>query len=181
MATLKISDLEFAKKLTPTFRDHLERFLPQWLDSLVPYYEEAKAIGADMFKLQDTMPCGGEYSLFEKDGIGYYLTDFPWLKCLSFNSDYKYIKCYWYQCFVDFYPRLDTDWKERIHNFGAYNWYMYRPFNMKEGYDCVAKRVDDYFKAITNDPDVTFMLSGTSVICLTPKGVRWIEDYCKLE
>ena len=44
-----------------------------------------------MFKLQDTMPCGGEYSLFEKDGIGYYLTDFPWLKCLSFNSDYKYI------------------------------------------------------------------------------------------
>lgn len=58
---------------------------------------------------------------------------------------------------------------------------MYRPFNMKEGYDCVAKRVDDYFKAITNDPDVTFMLSGTSAICLTPRGVRWIKDYCKLE
>ena len=176
-----IRDLELADRLTPDFVNAFEEFVPIWIKHLFPFYQEAKSKGDDILELVNFKPMGAECELYESNGIGYYRYKSCGLSILGFNSDYKYIKCYWYQCFVDFYPRLDTDWKERIHNFGAYNWYMYRPFNMKEGYDCVAKRVDDYFKAITNDPDVTFMLSGTSAICLTPKGVRWIEDYCKLE
>lgn len=181
MTKFKISDLEFTQNLTPEFRDQLEQFLPQWLDSLVPYYREAKAIGADLFKLQDNKPCGGNYELYEKGNIGYYLSDYPWLRCLSFNSDFKYINCYWYECFREFYPRIEIDRNERINNFCIYNPYMHRPLNMNEKYDCLAKRVDEYFKTITNDPDVTFMLSGTSAICLTSRGVWWIKGHCRLE
>lgn len=55
---------------------------------------------------------------------------------------------------------------------------MYITLNMNEKYDCLAKRVDEHFKTITNDSDVTFMLSGTSAICLTSRGVWWIKGHC---
>lgn len=181
MKKLTIKDLEFANKLTPEFRDHLERFFPWWLDSLIPYYEEAKAIGADLFKLADCKPCGAECELYDKNGIGYYYSDHPWIKELSFNSDYKYINCYWFECFEEFYPRIKEDWRERIGNFCVYNMYLHRPWNLEEEYDCMAKRVDEYFKDITHDPDVTFMLSRISSICLNPRAVSYIKHHYTLE
>lgn len=177
---LFIRDLPIAEKLTPTFCEALEQFLPQWLDSLVPYYEEARTQGVDVFRLADYMPCGASCKLYEKVGIGYYLEDHPYIKQLSFNSDYKYINCYWYECFREFYPRIEDDQSERIDNFIVYNPYMHSPWNLKEDYNCVAKRVDEYFKAITKDPDVTFILSGTSSICLNQRGINWVSYHYKL-
>ena len=179
MKKLNISDLEFAQKLTPDFRENLERFLPQWLDSLIPYYEEAKQIGADTLKLVNHKPCGGECKLYDKDGIGYYLHESPSIKELSFNSDYKYINCYWYECFREFYSRIEDDWRERFDNFCAYNMYMHRPWNLSDKYSCMVRRVDDYFKNITNDPNVNFVLSGTSSICLNQRGINWVNYHYK--
>lgn len=39
---ITIRDLPVAERLSPKFMDALEVFLPKWLDSLLPYYKEAK-------------------------------------------------------------------------------------------------------------------------------------------
>ena len=39
---ITIRDLPVAERLSPRFMDALEVFLPKWLDSLLPYYKEAK-------------------------------------------------------------------------------------------------------------------------------------------
>ena len=175
MKRIMINDLEMANNLTPDFIDHIERFLPEWLDSLIPYYEEAKHIGADTFKLVNHKPCGGDCRLYDKDGIGYYLHESPRIKELSFNSDYKYINCYWYGCFREYYPEIDENTQERILNFTGYNMYFSKIWNQKEEYSCVANRVDKYFKNATNNPNVRFVLSGTSTICLTTKGLNYTK------
>lgn len=173
MKRIMISDLEFANKLTPNFVDNIEQFLPMWLDSLIPYYKEAKLIEADNFKLVNHKPCGASCKLYEKDGVGYYLSEMPWNKELSFNADFKYMNCSWYECFREFYPKLKENFWESCHNFMGYNLYFSKIWNLEEKYSCVAQRVDNYFKNITNDPNVNFVLSGTSTICLTEKGLKY--------
>mgnify|MGYP006873193236 CR=1 FL=1 len=171
----KLSELEFVQRLTPEFRDHFERFIPQWLDSLVPHYEEAKEKGAETFHLVNVKNCGNDFLSFEKNGIGYYLSEQPYIKEMTFNSDYKYKRCGWYECFCEFYPRLESDFDERISNFREYNCYMTKYLNKKEEYSCMAEWVNEYFKSITKDPNVYFILSDTSTICLTDRGVSWAK------
>ena len=45
----EISGLQIMDALTPKFREDFKQFLPQWLNSLLPYYKEAKTEGVDVF------------------------------------------------------------------------------------------------------------------------------------
>lgn len=50
-----------------------------------------------------------------------------------------------------------------------------------EPYNCVANRIQDYFRKITKDNDVCFRLSHTSSICFNDKGKYWVKHYCTFE
>ena len=176
-----LCDLPIAERLSPRFMDALEVFLPKWLDSLLPYYKEAKKQNVDLLKLANYLSDVADCRLYEEDGIPYCLMYKPWIKELGFDSHEKYIRCNWYECFCEQYPELVDDENERIDNFIGYNSYMSGISNRKEPYNCVANRIQDYFRKITKDKDVCFMLSHTSSICFTEKGKYWVKHYCTFE
>ena len=134
-----------------------------------------------LLKLANYLSDVADCRLYEEDGIPYCLIYKPWIKELGFDSHEKYIRCNWYECFCEQYPELVDDENERIDNFIGYNSYMSGISNRKEPYNCVANRIQDYFRKITKDNDVCFRLSHTSSICFTDKGKYWVKHYCTFE
>ena len=53
--------------LTPIFREAIEEFIPEWLESLLPYYQETKQNGDDILELSNVISSEGEH--YEKNGI----------------------------------------------------------------------------------------------------------------
>ena len=172
--TTFIKDLELANRLTPDFADAFEEFVPVWLQHLIPFYQEAKSKGDDILELVNYKPMGAECELYESNGIGYYRHKSSGLSMLGFNSDYKYQRVNWYECFRNFRPDVDEDETKRICNFSIYNAYFSRIFNTKPPYNELAKRVDAYFKTITGDSEVGFSLGRTSYIYFNKKGKDYI-------
>lgn len=161
-----ITDQEWAQKLTPEFRDNLEDFLPRWLKSLIPYYQEGKEKGVDIFHLTNFGPngCEQEGDMYEHNGIAYYYHKYPDQPSeLGFNSKVGYRPCNWLGCFCQEYG-YDTASSENHHNSLYYHYYMCRMYNTKPEYSIVADRADAYFKEITGDPGVCFSLSSSSLI-----------------
>ena len=58
--------LDNIEKLTPTFRDAMEKFIPGWLETLLPYYQEAKQNGDDILELANYKPMGAVCNLYTK-------------------------------------------------------------------------------------------------------------------
>ena len=176
-----IRDLELTDRLTLDFVDAFEEFVPIWINHLLPFYQEAKSKGDDILELVNIKPMGAVCELYEKDGVGYYRHQSCGLSILGFNSDYKYQPVNWYECFKSFRPDVDEDETKRVCNFGIYNAYFSRIFNMKPPYNGLAKRVNDYFKTITGDSTVGFSLGYTSYIYFNKKGKDYIYLYHMLD
>ena len=174
--TTFIRDIELANRLTPDFVEAFEQFVPIWINHLLPFYQEAKSNGDDILELTNYKPMGAECELYESNGIGYHRAKSSGLSILGFNSDYKYQRVNWYECFRNYRPDVDEDETKRTHNFLYYNAYFSRIFNMKPPYNELAKRIDTYFKDITGDSAVGFSLGNTSYIYFNKKG----EDYIYL-
>jgi hypothetical protein len=176
-----ITDLDWAQKLTPEFRDNLEIFLPKWLDSLVPYYKEGKEQSIDVLRLSNFLPngCDTEETMYENNGIAYYLHLGSWgLKTLGFDTTKGYRKCNWLECYIEEHPDYDTCYSENRQNFMYYNFPMSRMFNQRPKEKDLAERCDAYFKNITGDPGVGFSLSYTSMIYYNNRGKNYIDYYC---
>lgn len=172
---------KLAERLTPTFRETFEEAMPKWVKTLLSYYEEGFAQGVDIMALSNYMPVGDQGPLYEKDGIGYFLHEEGPVRMLTFNSEYKYIKCNWEDYLTDAYSHFHDCSRESLDNFFAYNWYMSRLWNSKSEYNCIAKQCDDYFKELTGNPDAGLSLSSTSMIYYTPKGEWHINKWYKLQ
>ena len=172
-----IKDLPEAAKMTPWFRDAFEEFFPIWLQSIVPYYKEARVQGCDMLWLANFKPMGAPCELYEKDGIGYYKRIESSITQLSFNADHHYIKCNWVEYFQVLHPDYDFADFYNDFNIKPYSHYMCRAFNRRPEKNIVAKRCADYFKEITGDPEATFTLSYTSCVCFNKKALAYVERY----
>ena len=170
-----IKDLPWASNLSERFRDAFEKFLPQWIESLLPYYQEGKELGVDLFSLQNTMDLGilsSSTDEYEKNGICYKLTKNQIIQ-LSFNGDKEYRKCNWLECFCDLTPDYDTTSMENIINYKYYNQAIARYFNIYPDYAELANRCDSYFKQITGDKTAGFSLGNTSFIHYNEKGLKY--------
>lgn len=157
-------------RLSPEFRKAFEKFIPKWLESLRPYYEEAKAIGADYLYLANYKPIGAECKLYEKNGVGYYLSEYRGIKELAFNSDHHYIKCNWLECFEEAYSGIDN-----VSDFGGYNFPLTRLWNKKPEYSEWANKINKCFQAIMGDTNVEFSISFTSAIFFN-ENAKYITD-----
>ena len=178
MKRIKIEE-GLAAKISPAFKEKFEEAIPMWVKTLLPYYEEGLAQGVDIMALTNYLPVGDQGPLYEKDGIGYFLHEGSSTSILGFNSKYKYIRCNWEDYFSDFYPEYyDKEHEiERIDNSFYLNWYLWRLFNKKEGYDSIARQVDDYFKELTGNPNAGLSFSSTSMIYYNLNGRMHIENW----
>lgn len=172
-----VKDLEWAKKLTDSFRNDLEEFLPEWIESLIPYYQEGKERGVDMFCISNFKPTGyGSELLFEHNGIAYYQTE-SLVKGLGFNVAGGYRKCNWWECFCERHPEHDTI---SLENFRFYHIPMHRLHNNSNGE--LAERVNRYFQSLTgDDKEAGLSLSSTSMIYFNERGKWYINKYCKMQ
>ncbi len=180
---IKLQFLKNNKLLAPDYIDALEDFLPLWLESLVPHYQEAKRQNVELLALTNYLCLGTHPTLYENNGIGYHLMENKALGGmeLAFDSAYKYQKVNWSECFENEYPELFKDPTQRVINFGGTSSYMSRLSNTKEPYDIIAKQVDDYFKKITGDPGVGFSFGYNSYIYFTDNAKNYIARYHYLD
>ena len=175
-----IKDLPEVSRMTPWFADAFEDFFPIWLQSIVPYYKEARAQGCDILWLSNFKPMGATAELYEKDGIGYYLGQGGSFKYLGPNADYRYTKCDWKEFFEEMHPDYDPRTFENSSNYTACHNYLFRYFNRKPPYDVVTKRCSEYLQEITGDPKVLLSISSRSAICFDEKVLDWIEYAYKI-
>lgn len=178
--------LDNIEKLTPTFRDAMEKFIPGWLETLLPYYQEAKQNGDDILELANYKPMGAVCNLYTKNGISYYhFTTGNGLKILAFNSDDGYRRVNWRECLIEQYPDFDIDPDAKMGKFCEltknalyFDSYAWRVFNRKPPYDDLNNKIDAYFKQLTGDDKVGFSLSSTSMLYFNPRAKMYINNNC---
>lgn len=169
--------------LTPIFREAIEEFIPEWLESLLPYYQETKQNGDDILELSNVISSEGEH--YEKNGI-YYCRhqNSEGLSILAFDSLKGYRKVNWRECLIEKHPDFDRDpdapmgkFCELTKNSLYFDHYVWRLFNRKPPYDDLKNKVDSYFKQLTGDNSVGFSLSSTSMLYFNEKAKWYIDQY----
>lgn len=174
--------------LTPTFRDAVENFIPKWLESFVPHYQEAKEKNVDIMDLANVKGYSGQH--YEKNGFHYLY--FPSDYGMSFlsldSSDNHYTRTGFRECIVNMYPNLDYapdpdmgKFSELINNSLYFDHYLWRLFNRKSPYDDLNNKIDSFFKQLTRDDNAGFSLSGTSMLYFNERAKMYINNYCSFQ
>ena len=172
MAKFTLNGLKGADRLSPEFKQAFESFIPRWIESLIPYCEEARRQGADFLCLSNYKPMGAPCELYEKDGTGYYMTEYRGVRELAFNSDYRHIKCNWCECFNEMYPGIDN-----VHDFGAYNYYLTHLFHNRPEVKEWEDRINDCFQKMTGYTDAELSIGNTSMVFFNDKARRYTDEH----
>lgn len=173
---------DFYERTTPGFAQAFQVFMPQWLDSLVKYYEVAKKNGAELFGLFREMDYNNDPNRRIIDnGITYHISKFSEsFTYMSLSTDHDgYLPGDWENDFCLFYQAQNTN--DDIQDFIAYNRYTNRLSNVKPPYDVLANDVRDYFRHITGDPEVFFSFSRWSYICLSKRAASYVYYNYRLQ
>ena len=172
MAKFTLNGLKGADRLSPEFKQAFESFIPRWIESLIPYCEEARRQGVDFLCLSNYKPMGAPCELYEKDGTGYYMTEYRGVKQLAFNSDYRHIKCNWCECFNEMYPGIDN-----VHDFGAYNYYLTHLFHNRPEVKEWEDRINECFQKMTGCTDAELSIGNTSMVFFNDKARRYTDEH----
>lgn len=174
--------------LTPTFRDAVENFIPKWLESFVPHYQEAKEKKVDILDLSNVKGYSGQH--YENNGFHYLY--FPANCDLSFlsldSTDDHYTRTGFRECIVEMYPNLDYapdpdmgKFSELFMNSLYFDHYLWRAFNRKDPYDDMMNRMNDYFRKLTgDDTTVGISLSDRPMLYFNPRAKTYINYYYAL-
>ena len=180
-----MSFTENIQNLTPVFRNAVETFIPHWLNSLLPYYQEAIERNVDIMDMANVIGTEGEH--YESNGIHYYyFVNGYGLKELSLDgSNNNYTRTGFRECIIQMFPDLDVSpdpdmgkFSELFKNSMYFNHYLWRMFNRKPPYDDLNNKIDAYFKQLTGDGNVGFSLSSTSMLYFNPRAKMYIDNNC---
>lgn len=155
-----ISHLPVAENLSEYFVTTFEKIVPEWIDSILPYYYEAKRNGDAILHLANFLICGTNPETYVKDGIGYVRTKVKVGTELALNVAQGYRKVN----LTEFIP-YDPDIMRRSRDFLYYPYHLRRLFNRDEKHRGVKDAIAEYFRDVTGDPDVVLDLGGTTYIC----------------
>ena len=180
-----MSFTENIQNLTPVFRNAVETFIPHWLNSLLPYYQEAIERNVDIMDMANVIGTEGEH--YESNGIHYYyFVNGYGLKELSLDgSNNNYTRTGFRECIIQMFPDLDVSpdpdmgkFSELINNSLYFDHYLWRMYNCKSPYDDLNNKIDAYFKQLTGDDNVGFSLSSTSMLYFNPRAKMYINNHC---
>lgn len=173
--------------LTPVFRNAVETFIPQWLNSQLPYYKEAIARNVDIMEMANVIGCNGQH--YVSDGVYYYYSvNGSGLKVLSLDgSNNHYTRTGFRECIIEMFPNLDVSpnpemgkFSEFFNNSLYFDHYLWRAFNRKDPYDDMMNRMNDYFRKLTGDDTVGISLSDRPMLYFNPRAKTHINYYYAL-
>lgn len=165
----------FYSSTTPEFATAFTNFMPQWLESLVPYYEAARRNGIELVGLNRVLDSSKDPAAKLMDNnIMYHVSGIPgYCTSMAVSADFEgEVPGNWRCEFRKVFNEPENI--NNIWNFCAYNHYTSRISNTKAPYDVLANDVRDYFILITGDPDVVFSFSHSSYICLSKRAERLV-------
>ena len=172
MITTFIKDLPGIEKLDPVFVNALDKHFFEYLEMHIPFYEEMKRKGADVFECQNCSTCGKDWAeCYEKDGHYYrYSEDSCLKKCLSLNGGAGYEELNWRSLFWDKYPEYHgANLENQIsRNNDFFHWYMQRYDKKDPKYKVIQERMKEYFSEITGDESVIFDAGWHTFIYFNP-------------
>lgn len=178
-------DLPVAANLSPEFMGAFDCSIPEWLEALLPFYQEAKRMGADVFETWPVLLLGDSFNdgKYENDGRGYYFNDNGGAKILSVESNEKYpsINLNWQHYVIDLHPEIDPCSIKGSTDLMYSNHYLTRYHNQTPPYDAVFNRVNALFQQMTGDPEVCVSLSYNTFLALTPRGLAYVNDHYKID
>ena len=173
--------------LTPVFRSTVEKFIPEWLESFVPHYQEAKENKVDILDLSNVRSSIGKH--YEHNGFHYCLFSADYgMSFLSLdNSNGHYTRTGFRECIVKMHPDVDYapnpdmgKFSELFRNSLYFNHYLWRAFNRKAPYDDMMNRMNSHFQKITGDDTVGISLSDRPMLYFNPMAKTFINHYYAL-
>ena len=181
MIFIKDTALGKSTGFMPGYIDALEAFIPEWLDSLLPYYVEGKKNDVDVMGFRNVVQLGDstDYSFYSSNGVDYCLDDNKgWgVKVLEFDSRVKSTTANWRELFFMKYPHYNDYHNRSVYDFA----YFMRIANKKPENHIIADRCEQYFRQLTGDPNVQFSLSDTSAIIFKDKAKMFIDNVYKYD
>lgn len=157
-----IRQLTVASKLDPRLVSDLEAFFPEWLESLLPFYNQAMDGGDFAFQLANV---SGSEPHFTADGYEFYRTKRYYSggchTLLSFYAGNRLFRLDWQEVFIlrhGYEPSLSD--KISLLN------YISRLDNKRVPYDALNNNLSGCFRVLTGDPEVSVSLgtSGTYIV-----------------
>lgn len=180
-----IKGSEAESKLSPEWKEAFDVVMPKWLELHVPAYNACKKRGIPFFEIANCIDFREEIQRFDEDGFSYILweEDNHLIPTLTFDSKGKgYGTHDWLSMMHYEYPHLYDNYTPgykktsvEMGDFGQYHYYFSRVFNRHKPYDFIANKVRDYFRLLTDDPDVLFSLGNRSYIALDDRGRSYGE------
>ena len=146
----------------------------------VPFYEEMKRKNADVFECQNCSTFGKDWAeCYEKDGHHYrYSENTCFKKCLSLDGSSRYEELNWRSLFRDkfteYHGSIIENWLTKDTHF--LHWYMHRYYKKEPKYNTVQDRMKEYFRYLTQDPEIIFDAGWHTFIYYNPK-IRDILDW----
>lgn len=174
-----------AETLSPEWMDAFDDIMPKWLELCVPAYNVCKKKGVPFFEISNYIDDWSKPEKFEEDGFSFILwRNSDCIPKMSFDGRGKWGAWDWHTLLRCEYPHLYDNYTPeykrtatKMTDFSAYNWYFWRYMNGREPYNYIAIRVRDYFRMLTNDPEVLFSLGHTSYIAFDEVGRKYGDQY----
>jgi len=179
-----IKGSEAENKLSPEWMEAFDNIMPKWLELHVPAYNACKKRGISFFEIANYIDFRKDIERFDEDGFSYILwKDTRPIPVMAFDSEGNGFGTYEWEDMIrceypHLYDKYTPDYVKtsvEMGDFRHYHWYFTRVFNQQEPYDFIANKVRDYFRMLTDDPDVLFSLGTWSYIALNDSGRRYGE------
>ena len=181
-----IRDLNGIDRVSREWVDAFEAYIPNWITSLIPHYEVAKSVGANVLLLQNVISFGGDTSTkLDVNGVHYYVNENDWRfgKSVCFNANDGYCAANWKDGFDKVYtepPTLPNGISPALNDWIHYESYTCRYSNQKAPYDELSKRIEAYFQQLINDTTVGINFGSTSCVILDLSKRKAVQCHLKL-
>lgn len=155
-----IKDLPGIEQLDPVFVEALDNHFFDYVEMHVPYFEEMKRKGADVFECQNCTTMGKDWAeCYEKDGHFYRFDEKTCFgKCLSLDGGAGYEDLNWRSLFWTKFSQYHGAKLENLikGDNDFFHWYMHRYYKKEPKYNIVQDRMKQYFREFTGDDKVIF-------------------------
>lgn len=157
---------------SPKWVDKIEAYIPKWIESLVPYYNAAKNAGADIFRLSNVIYTRDFPTEYVENGIYYYVRDLNLTdKEMEINGSKNSFPCDILTSFRKNHelPICDEDcrdWSDWSMTRWSLHWHLTRYDKKEDKYKELAKRMDQYFVNLVDDPLVKLDVGDTTFILM---------------
>lgn len=157
---------------SPKWVDKIEAYIPKWIESLVPYYNAAKNAGADVFRLSNVIYTRDFPEEYVENGIYYYVRELNSRdKEMEINGSKNSLSSDILTSFRQNHelPIGDEDWREWSDcSMACWNlhWHLIRYDKKEDKYKELAKRMDQYFMNLVDDPLVKLDVGDTTFILM---------------